>query len=194
VAFLRQLADAPAGPLLHVPLPPSADTRRVREGGRQKLALALALAATLTLFTLAWWAWPPRPDPETPPGLPYPRLVEQRLRHATSPEQRLAALAGLAEEWLAEVRTLAEQPDAAALLASHFERLVQTDLFEAARTLPAAERGRLLPPIVTQLERTESTASRLASAWEGRHLDAAPSLRKIAASAREAERRLRLLL
>lgn len=195
VSFLEQLRQAPVGALVRAPVPPSADARRIREGGRQKLAVASALAATLTLFTLAWWAWPPRGAIE-PPSMssPYPRVVEERLRYATTPRERLEALTDLAEDLLTEVRVYRNDPAQVALLASHFERLVQSDLFESARDLAMSERAQVLSPIVVRLGRAESTASRVAAQWDGRHAESARSLRQMAASAREAERRLRLLV
>jgi hypothetical protein len=193
----RAKAPQPPGPLVRPPLQPSAEMRSVREVGRQKLALAFSLAATLALFTLAWWAWPPRPPEKTVEG-PSVSQYQTRLRNsllpARTPQERIEVLAALADEFLAEARASADNPAQIAVLAGDYERLVQTDLFEEARAVPAPDRPRVLYPIARRMQEAEKAALELAASWDTRHAEAAKSLRAIAASAREADRRLRRLV
>ena len=198
--FAQVLKAAPAAPLVTTPasLRPSPYPRR--EGGRQKLALALALAAALVLFAVGWWALPhtqslpPHAQPTaTSKGRPYHQLVAQRLKQASTREKRVVVLADLAEEFLDEVRTHANDPDHIAELARHFTQLVQHDLQRVAGELSPGERNAVLPLVAKRLVLAREKAVHLAAAWEKGRPVAAGSLRQIAAAAAEADRQLRQL-
>lgn len=200
-ALLARILTEPTGdtpPLVRPPLP-QFDQRRVREGGRQKLALALALAATLTLFTLAWWAERPGPTRShaargTATVRPYDREIAGRLRPARTPAQRVEALAHWAEEILVGVRTRGHDAGQVAELAERFDRLVRGDLLHFAHEVPAAQREAVLSPVARRLREAESAASHLAAEWARRHPGSVEPVRRIAAAAHEADRRLRVLV
>jgi hypothetical protein len=190
VALMDRILQSAPVPLVRRPAPPSSDTRRIREGGRQKLALAFSLAATLALFTFAWWAWPPRPPTSAAHTDPYVARVNERLQRAQTPRDRVVVLTDLAEEFVAEARKHVADPQRLARLAHDFDRLVQDDLLAHARTIPIAERAAILGPISDRLRQADSEASRLATAWEANHPRAADHARRIASSASDANRRL----
>lgn len=197
-ALLAHLRDGSPAPLIQPPRLLDVGPHRRSEGGRQKLALACSLAATLALFTLGWWAWPQpadAPPPVTPVAAsPWEVARTQRLRLARTPHERLLVVVDLADESLAEARRLGQHPDELARLARHYDRLVQRDLIRLAIELPAADRAVVLAPLAERLRRAESEASRLASEWDRQHAASADSLRQMAATAREADRQLRLLV
>lgn len=198
VALLERIGtETPGKPLVRPPLLPASDRRRVREGGRQKLALAISLAATLALFTLAWWAWPPRDPAVQPlPGVAptYSQLRDKRLREANTPGERVLALARLADDFLLQIRDLGNHPEQAASLAEDFHRLVQTDLFEQAQAVPVHQRPVLLLPLAARLRQANSEASRLAADWSRQFPRSVASVQRMADAAAEADRRLRLLV
>jgi hypothetical protein len=194
----RILSDSPARkprpPLVRAPLPFN-DPRRVREGGRQKLALAFSLAATLALFTLAWWAWSPRPmeAPATARNTSPYDLIVRTIRQAPTPRDRVRRLADEADKIFAEARENGDDPRRVARLAGYFGRLVNEELVQVAVGVPAAERKEVLTEMADRFHTVDSAASRLAGAWAGRHAESVEPLRQMAASAREATSRLRRL-
>jgi hypothetical protein len=194
-ALLGQILRDPNRVPLICPRLPSRDQRRVREGGRQKLALAFSLAATLALFTLAWWIWPPQPN-NSQQGSTRPRPWQPVVEGGPmrSPRERVDALATFAEDYLVKARAHANEPKRLAVLAREFDRLVQDDLFQYAREVPAAQRNEVLSPIADRLGKVEKDASSLAAQWADRHAASVEPIRRIAESAREADRRLRLLV
>ncbi len=191
-ALLEQILRGDSVPaLVRSPIQPSKQVPGVREKGRQKLALACSLAATLALFSLAWWAWPPRSTNPTSNQPAWRARIEQRLQQAATPRDRLVALTGLVEELLADVQEHVDNPRYVANLAEEFDRLVQSDLVDAALQLPVADRPAVLGEVLRDISRSESTAAKLAFEWRTQHPESAKSLEQIARSAREAERRLR---
>lgn len=200
-ALFRRILTEPVGgsapPLVVRPAMPYRDQRRIREGGRQKLALASSLAATLALFTFAWWAWPPPPSsPVVPRAVArvYPKDLDKRLKPARTPAERIDVFAAWARDQLDKVRERGDDPEAIAQLAGEFDRIVLTDLMLEALKLSPGERDRVLTPVADLFARTESDASRLAASWTTRHTDSATHVRRIAVSAKEADTRLRRLV
>jgi hypothetical protein len=189
---LLELRPGSAGRVL-VPAPPSGRSRKL-EGSRQKLALAFSLAASLAVFTLGWWAWPALPPQARPVAAdPYVTQRDQRVTRLATPSLRAAALADLADDFLAEVRLKGNDPARVGVLAGHFDRLVREDLFVQVQLVAPADRRAVASSLSRRLGQVESEASRLAVEWEKRHTRCVASLRRIAASAREADRKLRLL-
>lgn len=164
------------------------------QGGRQKLALAFSLAASLAIFAVGWWAWP-RLQPDRPIAAvadTYQKQRDAKIARASTPAERAGALADLADDWLAEARLMPHDPARLAVLAGHFDRLVHEDLMHYVRQVSPGERRTLATNLVRRLGGVESEASRLAVEWRYRHTNSVASLQRIAASAREADRRLRL--
>jgi hypothetical protein len=165
------------------------------QGGRQKLALAFSLAASLAIFAVGWWAWP-----QLPPARPvvlaegYTRERDARIAKAATPAARAGALADLADEWFAEARQKPDDPARLAVLAGRFDRLVHEDLMRQVRLVAPGEQQRLAADLRRRLGHVESEAARLSVEWQSRHVKAVASLQRIAASAREADKRLRLFV
>ena len=166
------------------------------QGGRQKLALAFSLAASLSVFAVGWWAWPQlgADRPVAAVAESYQEKLDNKLANAFTPAARAGALADLAEDWLAEARQKPHDAARLAVLAGHFDRMVHGDLMNHVRQVSPGERHLLASKLALRLGGLESEASRLAVEWQYRHADSVVSLRRIAASAREADRRLRLLI
>ena len=163
------------------------------QGGRQKLALAFSLAASLAIFAVGWWAWP-----QFPPARPvaavadgYQKQLNAKIAGLTTPAARAGALADLADDWLAEARRKPDDSARLAVLAVYFERLVREDLMHHVHQVSPGERRLLAEGLIARLGHVESEASRLAVEWQGRHTNSVAALQRIAASARDAERRLR---
>ena len=173
---------------------PSAHPRNL-QGGRQKLALAFSLAASLAIFAVGWWAWPHvQPDRPRPAVASYQSRLDSKLAGASKPSARAGALADLADDFLAEARQKPNDPARVAVLAGYFDRLVHEDLMLHLRQVSPGERPILASTLARRLGNVESEASRLASEWQSLHPKSVASLHRIAASAREADRRLRLFL
>ena len=196
VALLDRIQGEAVPPLVRVPAPPHTQRERVREFGRQKLALACSLAASLALFALAWWAWPPVPGDsgrEVPVKGSYALQRDTRLLQSRTAKERVWALTVWAEDILADARGYGDDPAKMQELARNFDRLVREDLLQDAEQLPASERAGLLGPVARRFGDTESKAEHLAAAWEKNHPTSARALRQIAKSAAEADKRLREL-
>jgi hypothetical protein len=143
---------------------------------------------------MAWYQWPPLPAKEGPSPSAVRLADKGKIRQEpVTPWERVVKLAELADAWLADADTLAGNPAEAARLARDFEGLVLSDLFEEAQRIPVKERPLALKEIAERVLRAESKATTLASRWDGRHPASARSMRQIAESAREAERKLRRL-
>ena len=162
------------------------------QGGRQKLALAFSLAASLAVFAVGWWAWP-----HFPPARPvavvadgYRKTVNDKIAGLTTPAARAGALAELADKWFAEASRKSDDPAGLAALAVDFERLVREDLMDHVGQVSPGERRDLASKLRLRLGHVESEASSLAVEWQSRNAKSVASLRRIAASAREADRRL----
>jgi hypothetical protein len=187
--LLEMLRAAPLRPLVRPTLLPLYPVPR-REGARQKLALAAALAAALALFALGWWALPHTVPPDAPPQDAFRTVVAGRLENARTPHERVAALARLSDELVAEA--CARPGDARlAELALHFRVVVMRDLPQHAREVPGTDRAAVLGPVASRLGRVESEVSRLAAL--ALRPATATQLRRIAQAARDAERHLRTL-
>jgi hypothetical protein len=189
--LLEQVLHGP-GPsqLIEPPFRLRIDPDATRAGGRQKLALAFALAASLVVFALGWWAWPRHEQPRISPVVAdYRHQRDTHLAKARTPAERVSGMADLADQFMEKARASRDRPGQLADLAVHFELLGQ-DLRETALQVPPTRRAAVLRPIAKRLGEIESTASRLAAAWDREHRDSARSLRRIAAAARKADRRL----
>ena len=195
-SFLEQLRHAPRpGQLISPPFRLRPNPDAVREGGRQKVALAFALAASLLVFALGWWAWPrqdeaPRPAPEV---VRYQERLGRQLATARTPRERVVGMAGMAEQILKDAREQPTQADRVAELAFHFE-LLGRDLHGDALRVSPAERAVCLRGVAARLRRLESDASKLAVEWAVEHAASARSLKRIAAAARETDRKLSALV
>ncbi len=195
--LLKQVeAGRPAPPLVRLPAPPHAQRERVREFGRQKLALACSLAASLALFAFAWWAWPPVPangGREAGGKNSYVRKREKALEPARTPPERVWALTKMAEDIVDQAQAAGDDAAQVAGLAREFDRLVQEDLPREAKQLSPGERAQVLPVLAKRFGDTESKASRLAGALKNNHPASARALEQIARRAAEADQRLRQL-
>jgi hypothetical protein len=194
-SFLEQLRHGPSpGKLISPPFRLRPNPDAVREGGRQKVALAFALAASLVVFALGWWAWPRQNEPRTTQVVVnYQERLSRQLVAARNPRERVAGMADLAEELLRDAREQQARPGRVAELAFQFE-LLGRDLHGDALRVPLRERVACLGGVAERLRRLESQASQLAVEWAVEHGDSARSLRRIAAAAREADRKLTALV
>jgi hypothetical protein len=195
--LLDRIQQSAPTPLVRLAPLPSTQTERVREFGRQKLALACSLAATLALFTLAWWAWPPQPR-VNPVGIgvandPYTVLRDRMFKDAHTPKDRLHAVVQGAEDFLEDAKQRGDDPRRVEQVAIYFERLVQEELPQQARALSANQREAVLPALADRFRAVNSAAERVASAWENQHPDSARYLKEIARNADHADRLLRNL-
>lgn len=122
------------------------------------------------------------------------RLVrcDLRLARASSPRERVEALAELADSLHGETPTLARAASTAALdrLARLYGKVVREGVVPRSRAVPAGERHKVLAPIAAQLARAERAALKLARQTPA----SARPLRLIAAAAREGKTRLRGLM
>jgi hypothetical protein len=163
---------------------------RLREGGRQKLALAFALATALLIFALGWWVCLYQlPAPVPNPHSRYSAQREARLRKAHTARESVAALADFADDLLEQVCETKDQVRLAELT-QDYNRLIPGDLLDQARRVPLEQRPAILSAVADRLRQTESKASRLAA--EGG--PGSESLRSIARAAREGDRQLRTLV
>jgi hypothetical protein len=166
---------------------------RVREGGRQKLAVAVALAATLAAFAVGLWSWPrhqaPAPNPMEPLA-----LLRERVLMAPTPRERLRGTNALAYQVLMQAHKATADDAHLHKLAEFYEQLVLRDLLREARALPRAERKAVLVSLCRHLDKDhESTTSRRAAELERTRPAAAASLRAMASAARQSSRRIRAL-
>ncbi len=158
-----------------------------RDWGRRKVALVSSLAAALLLFALGLWAW-------SWLGGNRDALAEYHTRRdaviaaVRGPAERVRALVGLGDRLLDEALADAGSAEAKA---AHFAALALTDLPGYAGDIPADARGAAVKAALEDLGRTESRAARLAVEQAEPRLRRA--LARIAACAREADRRLRPL-
>jgi hypothetical protein len=174
---------------------PSSRPRNL-QGGRQKLALAFSLAASLAIFAVGWWAWPQLPPdrPVVASNDAYQKKVYAQIVGVKSPAERAGRLADLADKWFAEARQKPDDPARLAVLAGDFDRLVHEDLILHVRQVAPGDQQRLAADLRRRLGHVESEAARLSVEWQSRHVKAVASLQRIAASAREADKRLRLFV
>lgn len=140
--------------------PHAAPARRVAAG------LVAGLAAAVMILFVGWMIWFTRPGPERPAILPLAADLRRQhvvLREASTPRERLAALADAADELCSRGERLAfARPDDLQQLARLYDRVVCEGLIPGAEELPAEQRSAALTPICRQLTEAESLASRLA--------------------------------
>lgn len=189
--FLDEVSDSPTPPPVRLPLPLSAAGTRAKDRALKKLALAFALAAALLVFAIGWWAWPHHGPalPEVDHTAPHRLALEQQLKHARNPGDRVRAVAEVMEAVQREALDPASDAPKLAQLAHYYARVVREDLRAHARALPAEERALVLIAIAERLSKTESDAERQAA--EPRAARRAASLHEIAHAAREGDRWLR---
>jgi hypothetical protein len=143
---------------------------RIRESGRQKLALAFALAASLAVFAIGLWL-----------------RVEKKLPPTRDPRQCVEQLTDLADELFDEARVA--NPERLGVLARYFDWLMRQDLPYHAGQLSSAERVVVLPRITSKLNELENAVSSLSQ----QRTEVRSSLRQIAAAVRVANQRLQQL-
>ncbi len=187
VQLLEQILRAPAGKQIVIP-PASlhANPDATRAGGRQKLALAFALAAALAVFAVGWWAWPRLDFPAQRPTRtdPYLAALDNKLKDARTPQERVVRLADLADDFMKEARDSRDDVRHLNELAGRFDRL-GGDLHRCALQVPRAERRKVLGEVSERLRTIDSEASRL-EAWAEREQrpHSAQVYRRIARSVR----------
>jgi hypothetical protein len=124
------------------------------------------------------------------------KLMEDTLKLAENgkeaPQERVLALAELADVLQAEVRALARKSSAAELgkLAAMYRTVVLNGLVAKAKDLPMAERREILDGVVQQLEQTSKSAEQLAKTAPA----AREALQLIASAARDGDAQLRQLM
>jgi hypothetical protein len=170
---------------------------RHNERARRKVAVAFAMTLGLAAFSLSWGLWPHPPSPTQPAqtaGNFRQARLERLLIAARTPKERVNVLAKYADdlkrEALAMVRT--SEPEELRELATLYVQVVHVRLPNYARTLPAAERVKVLEEVTKGLSETNSDISRLLTE------DVSPAIRvslsEIAQAALDGHNRLRELL
>ncbi|MFN4257921.1 MAG: hypothetical protein ACK4RK_01385 [Gemmataceae bacterium] len=191
--YLRRLATGPDPRPLPARLRLLFQHRRVRQ--MTGLAAAVLLIALLRV-TLPLAVGPP--PPESPVYVPDPLLAQVlernlRLAGANTPQERVEALAGLADDLHAETRLLANNANDEDLhaLAQWFRQVVHEGIVKQAAELPPAQRPAVLTPIAEQLDRVSQAADQLAM---NRSSETARALRAQAGAARIGQQQLHALL
>jgi hypothetical protein len=182
-----------AGPVLvRPPLSGEHPAARAREFGRRKLALAASLAAALAVFAVGLWALP---RPVTPVPLSAMERIERKHPKvaALAPQDKVVALADLAEGALAEAATKLDDPARVRELADEFDLFVKEALLLKAREVPAEQRPAVLGKLAERFRAAESKASRLAAEARARPPATVAALTRIATTAQAADVRLREL-
>lgn len=155
---------------------PSPWRSTLKERAQQKLALALTLAATLALFALGFAMWPH--GARTRPG-PGP---------VATPVQRVQELAESLRRLEREVLYERLPADVLEVQIDKFLFFLEDELPERAAALTPAQKKAVLPGLLDQLRRSESTLARAAAQEESEHL------RRLANAARATQVRLREML
>jgi hypothetical protein len=150
--------------------PRDSPQRRVGAG------LVAGIAAALLLFLTGWWIFfhlqPSRQSDTLPVAVKKPAvdpLVADLMRYniilakATTPRERVEAMASVAEELNQRSRQLAKKapPDDLKLLAGLYGRVVHEGILARAEALPRQDRRPVLEPIASQLEKVESQARQM---------------------------------
>lgn len=166
-----------------------------RRWPRYAVAAAVSLAFFGTL-TAVWRAKEPQAAKQSPANDPILASVMRSslaLAAAGRPEQRVGALALLADDLSADTRTLGKVADAAdlALLVKCYRRVVNEGLIPQALALTADERPHVLTPVADRLGRAATDADKLAGEVPPA---AAAALKALADSARAAHRQLQLIM
>jgi hypothetical protein len=209
-ALLEQIANGPDV----LPMPPAPPARswswRLLTGAA--LAASLLIGCGIFLGNVVWRALQnpqnqralaPVEEPEkkastarrpAPAATLVAHLVQcdLRLARAGNPEERVRALADLAQSLQGETQLLAGAAGAKELerLARLYGKVIRQGVVIRSRAVPAPERQRVLAPIVAQLARAEHDTAQLADKTPA----SAGPLRLIAAAAREGESQLRQLI
>jgi hypothetical protein len=163
--------------------------------------LILGVAAALVLIVLGWLglkSWlesslPASTEPVADALLANLVQRDLRLARAGTPRERLAILADVAEDLHGETSALAHAGAAEELtvLTQLYEKVVRQGILEEAQALPLADRGQTLDALSLRMAEAASRMEQLARQLPARFTE---PLHAIAASAREAQRRLRALL
>jgi hypothetical protein len=198
--LIKKIREAPLVPKSLRVVAPELPFTPPKERGLRKTAVAVALAAAVVLLAIGLSLWPRHPaapevvDKRTPiDTVKWMReLRAQRVAKAQTPRDKVQVLAEFADVLLRDAR----DPDALPTLerleqvAKVYEETVQDELLKQAQAVEPDARRTLLPRLATELGRTESEFQRLAAAAPEA---AANHLRRIAAAAREGDRKLREL-
>jgi hypothetical protein len=115
------------------------------------------------------------------------------LKKNRMPQECVRGLADLAHEFMQEAPDHRNQPEKLNELVQTFQRLGD-NLVDQAKQIPLAEQPVVLRPVAARLRGIESNASRQAEEWSAAHARSAGSLRRIAAVARDVERKLTELI
>jgi hypothetical protein len=162
---------------------PSAWRSTLKERAQQKLALALTLAASLALFALGWGMWPHGGTSVRDPH------GQSRLAATTEPG-KVRELAEHLRRLEQDVLTLRLPVDQLEAHSGTFVEFAEEELPLHAERMTRAERAALLPAVLAQLQRSESTLLRACAEQN----DPPESLRRMAAAARTGQVKLRALL
>jgi hypothetical protein len=195
--LLKQLRETPLVPESMRVVAPVLPFTPPKERGLRKLAVALSLAAAVVLLAVGLSVWPrhgARPEPVATVRVDtvnrMRELRDRRLAKAQTPREKVEVLAEFADDLLQGVREPNSLPalERLEMLAGLYEDTVGKELLTQASAVPPGEQRALLPRLASELGRIESEFSRLAAASGP---DEAAPLRRIAAAARDSDRRLR---
>jgi hypothetical protein len=199
--LLKQLHETPLVPESLRVVAPELPFTPPKERGLRKAAVAVALAAAVVLFAVGLSLWPRHPAPAPEPvarrtptdTVKWMReLRDQRVAKARTPRDKVEVLAEFADVLLRDARDPDALPTAERLeqVARVYEETIRDELVKQARAIPPDARRLLLPRLADELGRTESEFQRLAAVAPE---ESAGHLRRIAAAAREGDRKLRQL-
>jgi hypothetical protein len=187
-------------------IPAAAGSSRDRAGpwlrrwGQRNAPVIGGVAAAVLIALGGWWlVTHPGTRPETATSTPRDPFVEKLVRQnialgrASKPTERLQILSGLADDIATQTRSLARVANPADLneLASLFDKVVQVGLARQAETLPEqsltlTEKQELFGRLARKLGDLATEADTLAREVPP---EAKPAVQKIAASAREGQKK-----
>lgn len=152
-------------------LDPHASPRR-----RVGAGLVAGVAAALVLFVTGFLLWygtrqesplvvnrPTKKVPQVDPLVAELMRRNLKLAEGATPQDRVEAMAGVAQQLHDRSRKLAPQAaaDDMAVLANLYDRVVREGILTRAKDVPAEARPNILEPIRQQLEKAESEARRM---------------------------------